>query len=251
MKLCRAKADGAVFYGVIEGEQVKRLSQPPFEGLIYDGRRYSLDQVKLLAPVEPSKVVCVGKNYVAHAVHDMHQEVKDQPLLFLKPATCVIGPEERILYPEIAQRVEFEAELGVVIGKRCKNVKAADFQQVVLGYTCLNDVTERDMQYGDEQWTRGKTFDTFCPIGPWVETELDPTCIKVESYLNGKQMQCGTTADMVFSIGQILEHINQVMTLEPGDVIATGTPVGVARMVHGDVIEIVVEGIGTLRNQID
>ena len=250
MKLCRAKAEDAIFYAEIVDETVKRLTGDPFGTLVYDGRKYPLDQVKLLAPVEPTKVVCVGKNYLAHALQDMHQEVKDQPLLFLKPRTCVIGPGDNILYPEIAHRVEFEAELGVVIGKRCKNVKAADYQQVVLGYTCLNDVTERDMQYGDEQWTRGKTFDTFCPIGPWVVTDLDTSDLKVESILNGKIMQSGTTADMIFSLGTLIEHITEVMTLEPGDVIATGTPVGVARMVHGDVIEIRVEGIGTLTNQI-
>ncbi len=249
MKLCRASVENEVFYGLIENGAVRRLFGTPFEEVLPDGRVYALNEVHLLAPAQPSKVVCIGKNYYAHAM-EMQSTPPEQPLLFLKPSTAVIGPEDVILYPPDSARVDYEAELGIVISRRCKDVPAEEFSEVVLGYTCINDVTARDLQAKDGQWTRAKGYDTFCPVGPWIETELNPFSVKVESRLNGKVCQSESTSIMMHDVATLVAYISRVMTLLPGDVIATGTPAGIGPMQVGDIVEVEVEGIGVLRNRV-
>lgn len=207
-----------------------------------------LSEVKLLAPVAPSKVVCVGRNYREHAA-ELGNKMPDEPLLFLKAPSAVIASEDRIELPAASQQVEHEGELGVVIGKTARNVED-DALSYVFGYTCVNDVTARDLQRKDVQFTRGKSFDTFCPVGPWIVTDLDPANVTVTTRLNGEVKQNGNTADMAFGVAFLIRYISAIMTLYPGDLIATGTPAGVSRMQHGDVVEVEVGGIGILRNQV-
>ena len=208
-----------------------------------------LDEVTLLPPVIPSKLICVGRNYVAHArEHDA--EVPDVPLLFLKPPSAVIGPGETIVLPPQSQQVEHEAELVVVIGRRGRWIAPEEVQDHILGYTVGNDVTARDLQFRDGQWSRAKGFDTFCPIGPWIETEFDPADAVVTCHVNGELRQMASTRDMVFGVRQLVAYASTVMTLEPGDLIMTGTPAGVAPLVDGDVVEVAVEGIGALSNPV-
>ncbi|MEW5850542.1 MAG: fumarylacetoacetate hydrolase family protein [Myxococcota bacterium] len=212
--------------------------------------RVPLATARLLAPVEPSKVVGVGLNYRAHA-QEMGKALPDVPRLFIKPSTAVIGPGDVIVRPPESQRVDHEGELGVVIGKRARKLTAENALSYVLGYTCANDVTARDLQIADVQFTRGKGFDTFCPLGPWVETELDPNALKVELRVNGQTRQSGSTADMVHSVVQLLVFITGIMTLLPGDVIATGTPAGVGPLLPGDRVEVEIQGIGVLQNRVE
>lgn len=249
MKICRAAVGREVFYALIEGDTLRRLDGDPFGGITQDGRTYPIGEARLLAPVEPSKIVCIGKNYYAHAM-EMQEGAPEEPLLFIKPNTTVINPGDDIVYPPDSKRVDYEAELALVIGRRCKDVPMGGYRDVVLGYTCLNDVTARDLQKSDVQWTRGKSFDTFCPIGPWIETELNPFDVKVESRLNGKVCQSETTATMMHNVDKLVYFISRVMTLLRGDVIATGTPAGIGPMQPGDTVEIEVGGIGILRNRI-
>ena len=207
-----------------------------------------LDEVKLLAPVTPSKVVCVGRNYREHAA-ELGNKMPDEPLLFLKAPSAVIASEDRIEIPAASQQVEHEGELGVIIGKTARNIED-DPLSYIAGYTCVNDVTARDLQRKDVQFTRGKSFDTFCPVGPWVVSEIDPANVTVTTRLNGEIKQHGNTADMAFGVAFLIQYISAIMTLYPGDLIATGTPAGVSRMKHGDVVEVEVSGIGILRNQV-
>ena len=207
-------------------------------------------EVKLLAPVAPSKIVCVGRNYREHAA-ELGNKMPDEPLLFLKAPSAVIGPEDRIELPQASQQVEHEGELGVVIGRATRGLAAEDNPlEYVFGYTGVNDVTARDLQRKDVQFTRGKSFDTFCPVGPWIETELDPTKASVTTRLNGEIKQQGNTGDMAFPVAFLIRYISEIMTLYPGDLIATGTPAGVSKMTHGDSVEVEVARIGVLRNQI-
>jgi len=218
----------------------------------YLGREgtFELDEVKLLAPVTPSKIVCVGRNYREHAA-ELGNKMPDEPLLFLKAPSAVIASGDSIELPIASQQVEHEGELGVVIGKVARNISSSDDPlSYVFGYTCVNDVTARDLQRKDVQFTRGKSFDTFCPVGPWIETAIDPTNLAVETRLNGEVKQKGNTADMAFPVAFLIRYISEIMTLYPGDLIATGTPAGVSRMKHGDTVEVEVHGIGVLRNQI-
>jgi len=250
MRICRVQVGQEIYFAQLKGDLVQRLACHPFRGVIPDKQyRRNLTDVKLLAPVEPSKVVCIGKNYYDHAM-EMNEGVPENPLLFIKPSTSVIGPDDGIVWPEDCKRLDYEAELGVVIGKRCKDVPLGGFKDVVFGYTCLNDVTARDIQKGDGQWTRGKSYDTFCPIGPWIETELDPAALRVQSRLNGEVRQDSNTDKLMHDVDQLVWFISRVMTLLPGDIIATGTPAGIGGMAHGDVIEVEVEGIGVLRNHV-
>jgi len=206
--------------------------------------------VKLLAPVAPSKVVCVGRNYREHAA-ELGNKMPDEPLLFLKAPSAVIASDDEIELPGASQQVEHEGELGVVIGRVARKIPATDDPlSYVFGYTCVNDVTARDLQRKDVQFTRGKSFDTFCPVGPWIETDLDPASVTVQTRLNGELKQKGNTADMAFSVAFLIRYISEIMTLYPGDLIATGTPAGVSRMKHGDTVEVEVTGIGILRNRI-
>jgi 2-keto-4-pentenoate hydratase/2-oxohepta-3-ene-1,7-dioic acid hydratase in catechol pathway len=208
----------------------------------------ALDEVKLLAPVTPSKVVCVGRNYREHAA-ELGNKMPDEPLLFLKAPSAVIASGDAIQLPKASQQVEHEGELGVVIGKLARNVTANPLDYV-FGFTCVNDVTARDLQRKDVQFTRGKSFDTFCPVGPWIETELDPANVEVTTRLNGELKQKGNTADMAFPVAFLIQYISEIMTLYPGDLIATGTPAGVSRMKHGDTVAVEVAGIGVLTNHV-
>ena len=208
------------------------------------------DDVKLLAPVAPSKVVCVGRNYREHAA-ELGNKMPDEPLLFLKAPSAVIASGDQIELPHASQQVEHEGELGVVIGRIAKNITADENPlDYVFGYTCVNDVTARDLQRKDVQFTRGKSFDTFCPVGPWIETDLDPANATVITRLNSEIKQQGNTADMAFPVAFLIKYISEIMTLYPGDLIATGTPAGVSKMKDGDVVEVEVAGIGVLRNQV-
>ena len=207
------------------------------------------DGATLLAPVTPTKIVCVGRNYADHA-KELGNEAPSEPIIFLKPPSALLAPNGTIVRPAISQMVHHEAELAIVIGKRAKNVKAAGWRDYVLGFACANDVTARDIQKRDVQFTRGKSFDTFCPIGPCIETELDPSNVRVQLRVNGETRQDGRTSDMIFPPPFLLEFISSVMTLEPGDVILTGTPAGVGPLVAGDMVEVEIEGIGVLRNEV-
>jgi 2-keto-4-pentenoate hydratase/2-oxohepta-3-ene-1,7-dioic acid hydratase in catechol pathway len=235
--------------GVVEGDEIVVLKSDPFVGIKKTRQTRRLDEVFLLTPTQPSKVVAVGLNYQEH-VNETGMEKPEAPILFIKPPTAVIGPNQPILQPHNATRVDYEAELGIVIGKRCKNLSADEAESAIFGYTCLNDVTERFLQMKDGQWTRSKSFDTFCPIGPWIVTDINPTGLRVEAYLNGEQKQSATTDMFIFGIKELVSFISGVMTLLPGDVIATGTPSGIGPMEPGDTIEIRIEKIGSLINPV-
>ena len=214
------------------------------------GRSWPLKAVRFLPPVNPGKIVGVGRNYRDHAA-ELNNPVPVEPLIFLKPPSSVIGPEEPILLPAISKRVDHEGELAVIIGRTCSQLSDRDaIEPYVLGYTCLNDVTARDLQKADVQFTRGKSFDTFCPLGPVIETTLDLAHTRVETYVNGTRRQSGALSEMIFPVDVIIRWISRVMTLLPGDVIATGTPAGVGPLVPGDIVEIAVSGVGTLRNSV-
>ncbi|MEN8614995.1 fumarylacetoacetate hydrolase family protein [Dehalogenimonas sp. THU2] len=241
--------DNSEHYGVLEGDTVKALAAPPFKGIEFSGLVYPLDSVKLLAPCAPSKIVCLGVNYHGHA-KEMGHTIPDAPLIFLKPSTAVIGPEADIIYPPSSQRVDYEAELAVVIKKPVWRVSREAARDSILGYTCFNDVTARDLQKQDGQWTRAKGFDTFAAVGPWITTGIDPSSLTVETWLNGERKQHGNTVDLIYPIDYLIHFVSHVMTLLPGDVIATGTPSGIGPMHPGDTVEVRIEGIGTLRNYV-
>jgi len=213
------------------------------------GREYPMDKVKVLPPCSPTKIVCVGLNYKGHAA-EMKVAIPDEPVLFLKPPSSVIAHKDSIVYPNQSTQVDYEAELAIVIGKRAKHVGAGDARDHILGYTCFNDVTARDLQKKDVQWTRAKSFDTFSPVGPFIVTGIDPTNLSIQSKLNSKVMQSSNTGNMIFDPYRLVEFISGVMTLECGDVIASGTPSGIGPMKRGDIIEIEIEHIGTLRNKV-
>jgi len=208
-----------------------------------------LENVRLLAPVRPGKIICIGRNYVAHA-KEHEVEVPEVPLLFLKPPSAVIGPGENIVLPPQSQRIEHEAEMVVVIGKKGRWIPIDEALDYVLGYTIGNDVTARDLQRRDGQWTRGKGFDTFCPIGPWILTDFDPADAMLTCYVNGEMRQMASTRDMVFSVRQLIAFASSVMTLEPGDLLLTGSPAGVGPLLPGDTVEVNIEGLGSLRNPV-
>ena len=238
-------------FGVLaEGSIAIIAGDPLYMGANPTGKVVPLSQVRLLAPVLPrSKVVCIGKNYADHA-KEMGGEVPDEPIIFLKPNTSVIGPGDTIAWPAMSERVDFEAELAIVIGRICKDVPKERAGDVIFGYTLANDVTARDLQKRDGQWTRAKGFDTFCPLGPWIETDFTPGDQKISSTLNGEVMQSAKLSDMIFDIPTIINFVTQVMTLLPGDVILTGTPAGIAAMPEKSVITVAVEGLGELTNKV-
>ncbi len=249
MRIARFSIGDEVDFGVVEGDEVAPITGHPFAPFTFTGYRYQLSEVKLLAPVIPSKVVAIGKNYADHAA-EMGGTPPSAPMIFLKPSTAVIGTEEAIAYPASSQRVDYEGELGVVIGRLCRDVPAESALDAVLGYTCANDVTARDQQAADVQWTRSKGHDSFCPLGPWVETSLDPGDLAITTTLNGEKRQDARTSQMVHSVASLISYISAAMTLLPGDVILTGTPAGVGPMRPGDVVEVTIEGIGTLSNPV-
>jgi 2-keto-4-pentenoate hydratase/2-oxohepta-3-ene-1,7-dioic acid hydratase in catechol pathway len=254
MKICRITQQqlNEPRYAVLDGSKIYPFASGSFpkEGSEPEPNSALLSEVNLLAPVNPSKIVCVGRNYREHAA-ELGNKMPDEPLLFLKAPSAVIANEDRIELPTESQQVEHEGELGVVIGRLARNLSEDDDPLCyVFGYTCVNDVTARDLQRKDVQFTRGKSFDTFCPVGPWIETELDPTNLEVTTRVNGDVKQHGRTADMAFSVAYLIRYIAGIMTLYPGDLIATGTPAGVSRLKHGDKVEVEVQGIGILRNPV-
>lgn len=237
-------------FGVIEEDSVAAIAAHPFGELRFTGERFALADVRLLAPILPSKVIGIGKNYAEHA-REMGGEAPDEPVVFSKPSTTVIGPGETVAYPEkLSQRVDYEGELAVVIGRMCREVPAARAAEVILGYTCGNDVTARDLQQRDGQWTRGKGFDTFCPLGPWIETSADPADLAITTMVNGEVRQDARTSLLIHDIPTLIEYVSQVMTLLPGDVILTGTPAGVGPLEIGDEVSVTIESIGTLTNRV-
>jgi 2-keto-4-pentenoate hydratase/2-oxohepta-3-ene-1,7-dioic acid hydratase in catechol pathway len=253
MKFCRvvpAVASESPIYGLLEREQVQEISGLPWEKWSRTSRSWKLADVRLLAPVAPGKIVCVGRNYAAHAA-ELGGEVPKEPLIFLKAPSSIIGPNDPIVLTRYSQRVEHEGELAMVIARRCSHLRDSDDAlNCVLGYTCLNDVTARDLQKSDVQFTRAKSFDTFCPVGPHIETDLDPSSVLVETRVNGALRQSGSTALMTFPPAFLVRWISRMMTLYPGDVITTGTPAGVGQLVAGDNVEVSVAGIGVLRNPV-
>ena len=250
MRLIRyLKKNEPARYGWILEDQVGPLNGSPFGEFQRMEANIPLEEVRLLNPVTPSKIICVGRNYAAHAKeHDA--EVPDVPLLFLKPPSSVIGPGDKIVTPPQSQQVEHEVELVAVIGKRGRWIPPEAATSYLLGYTIGNDVTARDLQFRDGQWTRAKGFDTFCPLGPSIETEFDPSDVMLSSYVNGEMRQMASTRDMVFSVRQLIAYASSIMTLEPGDILFTGTPAGVGPLRPGDVVEAKIEGLGTLSNPV-
>ena len=252
MRLVRFRFGDRIATGAagFDSDVIRVLQGTFFEDPIPTGEEVPFDDVRLLAPVLPSKLVCVGRNYEAHAA-EFDLDVPEEPLLFLKPSTAVIGPHDPIPLLPVSRRVDYEGELAVVIGRIARDVRAEEAFRVILGYTCANDVTLRDLQRNDDQWARAKGFDGSCPFGPWIETDLDPTDVRVETRLNGEIVQAGQTSDMVFGVAELIEYVTSFMTLLPGDAILTGTPQGVGRLSPGDVVEVEVDGVGTLSNPVE
>ncbi|MCK7627319.1 fumarylacetoacetate hydrolase family protein [Streptomyces sp. RS10V-4] len=253
MRIARFSIDGTVGFGVLEGDELDVIKGHPFAEFERSGRKVPLDKVRLLPPVLPNKVVGVGRNYAEHAA-ELGNEVPDTPVIFFKPSTAVTGPGDPIAYPSFSQEVHHEAELAVVIGRMCREVPRERVKDVILGYTCANDITARDVQRREKQWARAKGFDGSCPLGPWIETDLDPSAVAagltVQCTVNGVQRQLGRTSDMVRPIEDLIVHITEAMTLLPGDVVLTGTPAGVGPLHDGDTVSVTIEGIGTLTNKV-
>ncbi|ADQ04242.1 5-carboxymethyl-2-hydroxymuconate Delta-isomerase [Caldicellulosiruptor owensensis OL] len=248
MKLGRFFYANKTFFGAIEDGLVKVLKS--LEPLKISDQSYPLEKLKILPPVKPSKIVCVGLNYKDHA-KELGLDLPEKPVLFLKPPTCVIGHNENIIYPEhMSRQVDYEGELAVVIKKECRNVKPQKVDEYILGYTCANDVTARDLQPKNGQWTVAKSFDTFLPIGPIITDEIDPNNSQIKTYLNGKLVQNSNTSNFIFTVQELVSYVSSIMTLKPFDVIITGTPSGIGSMKKGDVIEVEIEGIGRLTNYV-
>lgn len=251
MKIVRFEESGRTAYGALdEGDgEIRETRGLPFSGIRFTGSRFHLSAVRLLAPVLPSKIVAVGLNYKDHA-REMGKKIPEEPLIFLKSPSALNHPGGDVVYPRSSQRVDYEAELAVVIGRTARGVREREAPSVILGYTCINDVTARDLQAKDGLYARAKGFDTFAPIGPWIETEIDPDGLRVRCLVNGETKQDGNTKEMAASVYRLVEFVSHVMTLFPGDVIATGTPPGVGPVKVGDVMTVEVEGIGALTNRI-
>jgi 2-keto-4-pentenoate hydratase/2-oxohepta-3-ene-1,7-dioic acid hydratase in catechol pathway len=272
VRIARFAKGGEVAYGVVGEAQadgagaarpapgpggvsvIAELRGHPFSpgkgGVQFTGATFPLDDVRLLAPVLPSKVVAVGRNYADHA-REMGTEPPAEPVLFLKPSTAVVGHGDPIAYPvKLTQRVDYEGELAVIIGRLCREVPAAQAAEVIFGYTCANDVTARDLQARDGQWTRAKGFDTFCPLGPWIETDADPADLELTTVVNGEVRQQARTSQLLYDVPALVEYISTVMTLLPGDVLLTGTPAGVGPLEDGDEVSVTIENVGSLRNMV-
>lgn len=247
MKLGRFQGVGGVFLGAVDGETVYRLPDG-VNGKPAD-RGCPMKDLKVLAPCFPSKVVCVGLNYRDHAA-ELGYGLPDEPVLFIKPSTSVIGPDENIVYPSVSRQIDYEAELAVVIGKTARRMRAGEAAGCILGYTCGNDVTARDLQKEDGQWTRAKSFDTFCPLGPYIVTDIDPRNREISLYVNGERKQHSSTSELIFDVYFLVSFVSGIMTLHPGDVVLTGTPGGVGPLRPGDEVVVEVEGIGRLRNRV-
>ena len=256
MKFCRfvpvkaASQSASPLYGLLEGEDISEISGVPWGHWSRAPKKWRLADVRLAAPIEPSKIVCVGRNYAAHAAERGH-EVPKEPLIFFKPPSAIVGPDEPIVLTKYSNNVEHEGELTLVVGRRCSQLKDSDDAlENIMGYTCLNDVSARDIQKSDGQFARAKGFDSFCPVGPHIETDIDPANVLVEVHVNGQRRQSGNTSLMIYPCAYLVRWISRMMTLYPGDVIATGTPAGVGPLAPGDVVDVSVEGIGVLRNPV-
>lgn len=249
MKYVRVQQQGVAHWGVLEGDNVRTLEHAPFDGISFDGGCLSLSDCRLLAPCEPGKIVLVGKNYYDHAV-EMNDGIPEYPILFIKGPNALNHPDGEIHAPDFVKRLDYEGELALVIGKRAKNLTPENAREYILGFTCLNDVTARDIQSADGQWTRAKSMDGFAPIGPWITDETDGTDLKIETRINGKTVQSSRTSMFMTKIPEILAFITVSMTLEPGDVVSTGTPAGIGPMHPGDIVEVEIESIGILRNHV-
>jgi 2-keto-4-pentenoate hydratase/2-oxohepta-3-ene-1,7-dioic acid hydratase in catechol pathway len=236
-------------YGWVSNDKVGRIDGSPFGEFQRLEAAFPIESVQLHAPIQPGKIICVGRNYSEH-IKEQKAETPETPLLFLKPPSAVIGPRQTIILPPQSEQVDHEAELVVVIGKRGRWIQPSDAFSYIYGYTIGNDVTARDLQRRDGQWTRSKGFDTFCPLGPWVETEFDPTDAMISCHVNGELRQMASTHDMIFHVDQIIAFASSIMTLEPGDVIMTGTPAGISPLHPGDVVEVTIEGLGKLHNPV-
>lgn len=245
MRVAVLEKNGDKGWFVLEGDRARRFNGSPFEGARLGSIDIAWSPADLRAPVKPSKIVCVGRNYAAHA-KELGNEVPKEPLLFFKPPSSIVGPGGAVVLPRESERVEHEAELGVVIGRRVRKVARAQALAAVYGYTCVCDVTARDLQKKDGQWTRAKGFDTFCPTGPWIETELDPSDLEVKCTVDGVVRQLGRTSQMMFDVASLVSYVSAAMTLEPGDLIVTGTPEGVGPLAPGNRVVVAVEGIGEL-----
>jgi 2-keto-4-pentenoate hydratase/2-oxohepta-3-ene-1,7-dioic acid hydratase in catechol pathway len=246
----RAKGQDRPSYGVVDHDVVTSLTAAPWNGGTITLETHALESIALLAPVEPTKIVCIGLNYHAHVAASFSADkAPEYPLIFLKPPSAIISPGDAIVHPPESERVDYEAELGVVIGKQATHVSEDRALDCVFGFTCANDVTARDLQKKDGQWSRAKGFDTFCPVGPWIVTDLKYTNVLVEAVHNGQVTQTGRTSQMIFKVPFLISYISRVMTLNPGDLICTGTPAGIQPMKPGDTIEVRIEGIGSLGNR--
>jgi 2-keto-4-pentenoate hydratase/2-oxohepta-3-ene-1,7-dioic acid hydratase in catechol pathway len=248
MKIGRVEAGGTAHWAIFENDAVYRLEGSPFESPTKGERIGDLTSIKLLAPSQPTKVVCIGLNYRAHAA-ESGSPLPEQPLMFLKPPTAVIASGEDAVWAPGSERIDYEAELAVVFKKRAKNVAEGASKDYILGYTCANDISARDFQRGDGQWARAKGSDTFCPLGPWIETDLDASDLRITGKLNGEIRQDSRTSDLVFGVDYLIHHLTKYFTMEPGDVLITGTPAGIGPMNPGDEYEVTIEGVGSLRNK--
>jgi 2-keto-4-pentenoate hydratase/2-oxohepta-3-ene-1,7-dioic acid hydratase in catechol pathway len=249
MRIARVARGGAISFAVIEGDEVAELDGPPIGGLRFTGSRAPLADVRLLAPVLPSKVIAIGLNYPSVA-ESIGMPLPSEPLISLKPSTAVIGPEDPIRKPRDVEILDHEAELAVVVNGLVRNADEETAAQAILGYTCANDLTSRDLREREGQWTRAKGYDSFCPLGPWIETDVEPLGLRLRARVNGEVRQDANTKEMVFGPVQLVSFVSRVMTLLPGDVISTGTPLGVGAVEPGDIVEVEIEGIGVLRNRV-
>ncbi|MCK9573195.1 MAG: fumarylacetoacetate hydrolase family protein [Candidatus Omnitrophica bacterium] len=249
MRLIHFSHNRKEYWGILEEKNIRIIREEPSRGIKPVSKKIPVDCVKFLPPAKPTKIVLIGLNYKDHA-RELNMALPKEPLIFLKPSTSLIGHNDAITYPSSVRQLDYEAELAIVIKKEGKNIKPKDVRKYILGFTCLNDVTARDLQRRDGQWTRAKSFDTFCPLGPWLETGVSPKDLRIRSYLNGKLRQDSNTSEFIFPYDYLVSFISKIMTLNPGDVISTGTPSGIGAMERGDTIEIEIEGIAKLVNYI-
>ncbi|MFH0827953.1 MAG: fumarylacetoacetate hydrolase family protein [Candidatus Omnitrophota bacterium] len=247
MRILRFYYQDNVSWGILNDDSVAILSDSPFNAIKISRKKILLSKVKILAPAQPSKIILAGLNYRGHA-REMKMAIPKEPVIFLKAPTSVIANGENIIYPLGVKRLDYEAELALIIKKKARSISTARVQDYILGYTCLNDVTARDLQKKDGQWARAKSFDTFCPVGPWIETDLNFLNLRIRCWLNNKLRQDSHTGDFIFSVNYLVSYISRVMTLLPGDIISTGTPAGVGSMRPGDKVEVEIEGLGKLSN---
>ncbi|MFH1238850.1 MAG: fumarylacetoacetate hydrolase family protein, partial [bacterium] len=238
-----------IFWGSVEKKTVRVLKNEPWKNIEPTAKTLTFSQIKLMPPATPSKIILAGLNYKDHA-RELKMVIPSEPIIFLKPPTALIAHGENIVYPQESQQVDYEGELALVMAKDGRNIPETEAGSYILGYTCLNDVTARDLQKKDGQWSRAKSFDTFCPVGPWIETDLDPASLRIKTYVNNKIKQDSSTANFIFSVGYLVSFISRIMTLCAGDIISTGTPPGVGQLKIGDTVAVEIEGLGRLENRV-